>query len=158
MSFAPIGQMHRRPPRLSDFDYLGSCRYFVTCCTEGRCHVFVSRVVVDQMVVQILRSCQRWDFAVLAYVFMPDHIHLLVQGTTAASDFRAFMKNLRKRTSMTYKQFATPALWQDGLFERVLRDDETTLTVIDYLLMNPIRAGLVDQVDKYPFCWSITLE
>ena len=59
---------------------------------------------------------------------------------------------------MTYKQFATPALWQDGLFERVLRDDETTLTVIDYLLMNPIRAGLVDQVHKYPFCWSITLE
>ena len=77
---------------------------------------------------------------------------------TDAADFRGFMKNLRKRTSMTYKQFATPPLWQDGFFERVLRDDETTLTVIDYMLMNPIRAGLADRVDQYPFCWAVTLE
>ena len=86
---------------------------------------------------------------------MPDHLHLLAEGTAETSDFRAFMKNLRKRTTLTHSKLAGSALWQDGFFERVLRSDEATEKVIDYIRLNPVRAGLVERVEEYPYTWSI---
>jgi putative transposase len=143
---------------LRAFDYLGEHRYFVTCCTLARQPLFVDRDIIQRLRLQILQSCQRWNFAILAYVFMPDHLHLLVQGTSETSDFRAFMKNLRKRTTLTFRALAGTSLWQDAYFERVLRQEEDTMAVIEYILANPIRAGVVERAIDYPFGWSITIE
>jgi hypothetical protein len=45
-------------------------------------------------------------------------------------------------------------LWQEGYFERVLREEDTTLDVIAYILQNPVRAGLVGDPGAYPFSGS----
>src|SRR5437588_165274 len=42
-------------------------------------------------------------------------------------------------------------LWQRYGFEHVLRDDEVTLVVAKCILANPVRAGLVNRVENYPF-------
>ena len=68
------------------------------------------------------------------------------------------MRIMRKRTTLRYANLRTTTLWQDGYFERVLRRDEDTQSVIDYILANPIRAGLVERAVDYPFSWAITLE
>ena len=150
--------VHRRPPRIPDFCYLGEYRYFVTCCTRKRRRVFTGRALVELLSTQILQSSARQGFAVLAYVFMPNHLHLLVQGTTPRSDFRSLMRNLRKRTSVVYGDLTGKILWQDGYFERVLRNEEQTIAVINYLLANPVRAGLVEKAVDYPFGWSIAAD
>jgi hypothetical protein len=41
-------------------------------------------------------------------------------------------------------------------FERVLRNDESMLSVARYILENPVRAGLVARVEDYPFVGSQT--
>lgn len=51
------------------------------------------------------------------------------------------------------RNFGEP-LWQRYGFERVLRPEETTATVVRNILENPLRAGLVDGVDEYPFIGS----
>ena len=38
-----------------------------------------------------------------------------------------------------------------GYYDRVVRDDEATLTVVRYVVRNPVRAELVDDPAKYPF-------
>jgi hypothetical protein len=45
-------------------------------------------------------------------------------------------------------------LWQRYGFERVLRDDEDTLSVARDIFENPVRAGFVTKVDDYPFLGS----
>jgi REP element-mobilizing transposase RayT len=70
----------RRPTRLKTFDYKGKHRYFVTCTTEARQKRFVSSNVVVAVTDQILRTCEERCFTVLAYVFMEDHMHLLVSA------------------------------------------------------------------------------
>ncbi len=56
-------------------------------------------------------------------------------------------------------RFAYPdGLWQGGYYERVLRKDEETQSVIDYILDNPVRAGLVKRPLDYPFSWSCTFD
>jgi len=149
---------HRRPPRLPTFDYRGAYRYFVTCCAAERRRVFVEGDVVQVLVQQILHAGSKRGFAVLAYVFMPDHLHLLVEGQTADADFRAFMRFLRRRTALEFRRLTLLELWQDGYHERVLRRDEATPAVISYILGNPVRAGLVENATDYPFGWTIDLD
>ena len=65
---------------------------------------------------------------------------------------------VRRRATMAC-QFALPkGLWQDGYYERVLRKSEDVLAIIDYILDNPVRAGLVSRPLDYPFSWSCTFD
>ena len=41
-------------------------------------------------------------------------------------------------------------LWQDGYFERVLRDDEQLEIVARYIFDNPVRAGLAACAREWP--------
>ena len=96
-------------------------------------------------------------FAVIAYCFMPDHLHALVEGTTETADFREFVRIFKQRSSFHLKRATGIELWQRGYFERVLRAEEDTFAVATYLLGNPVRAGMVTSPADYPFLGSLTM-
>jgi putative transposase len=145
---------HHGPRRLPGFDYRGRYRYFATCCTARRRHVFTQASAIEALALQIRQTCDEREFALLAYVFMPDHLHLVVEGDSEVSDFRAFMTLWRKRTAVTFRRYHNHMLWQHGYFERVLRKDEDIVRVIDYIVGNPVRAGLVQRAETYPFTYT----
>jgi REP element-mobilizing transposase RayT len=116
----------RRPARLRTFSYRGKHRYFVTCSTDKRRRLLRDRDVVCELASQILRTCDDRTFDVIAYVFMEDHVHLLLEGRCERSDFRSTMTLVRKRTAMAYRRAAADRLWQDGYYERVLRPPYVT--------------------------------
>ena len=142
----------RRPPRIPGFAYRGCYRYFLTFCTFNRSHVFVEHDVVTAVLQQMLRTSDEERFAIRAYCFMRDHVHLVVEGLDDRSDLRRWVKVAKQRAAyVCRKQFGVMCLWQEGYHERVLRSDETTGTVVRYVLNNPVRAGLVTRAEDYPF-------
>ena len=88
--------MHCKRPRLRTFDYLGFHRYFLTFCTADRHEAFRTDAVVDPVLSHILRSASDEAFAVVAYCFMPDHLHLLVEGQAENSVMRAFVRRAKQ--------------------------------------------------------------
>jgi len=96
-------------------------------------------------------------FFVIAYCFMPDHLHALVKGTDRASDFRRFVRLFKQRSAFHWKRRYGQILWQRSYFEHVLRDDEAMLGVARYILDNPVRAGLVNRPEQYPYLGSLTM-
>ena len=127
-------------------------------CCRNRQRAFVKSSVVEAVREEFLRPAYRHQFAVLAYTFMPDHAHLLVEGLSEQADFRRWAMLVRRRTTMAC-QFVLPnGLWQDGYYERALRKSEDVRAMIDYILDNPVRAGLVSRPLDYPFSWSCTLD
>jgi putative transposase len=150
--------MRRKPvPRLRGFDYTGCYRYFLTICTLKRSPVFVTPATVDVVLVQLAQSAQDERMAVMAYCFMPDHLHVLVEGTDAASRLTEFVRIFRQRSAFHWKRTFGAELWQRGYFERVLRNDESTVDAARYVLANPLRAGMVETVEEYPFLGSLTM-
>jgi REP element-mobilizing transposase RayT len=113
----------------------------------------VDASVVDRVREQIVRTCEEHAFAEVASVCMPDHVHALFEGQQEDSAFVPFMKLLRQRTTRAYKARAKRKLWQDGYFEHVLRDEETTPSVVAYILGNPVRGRLVEKPEDYPYVW-----
>ena len=93
-------------------------------------------------------------FAIVAYCFMPDHVHLLVEARADDSDLRRFVARAKQLSGFHYAKAYGRRLWQRYAYERVLRNDEATLDVIRYIVENPVRAGLVRDVGDYPFSGS----
>jgi hypothetical protein len=44
-------------------------------------------------------------------------------------------------------------VWQNESFDRVLRQEERIPEKVDYIIQNPVRAGLVNSAAKYPWVW-----
>ena len=145
----------RYPQRLKGFSYLGCYRYALRFCTDRRQRLFVEPATVDLVRSQIARSASESAIAVVAYCFMPDHLHLLVEGTSDDSDCRRFIVNAKRYSGFYFAQAFHMRLWQRYGFERVLRSGEPTHVVARYILENPIRGGLVSRIQDYPFVGSL---
>jgi hypothetical protein len=74
----------------SDFSYLGPCAYFLTFCTLDRRPAFRDDEVASLATLQTRRTAREREFALLAYCFMPDHLHVVVEGTSANADLCRF--------------------------------------------------------------------
>jgi putative transposase len=143
----------RRPERLSTWHYRGKHQYFVTFCVRRRLEAFISPGAVECVREQIVRTCTERAFAVPAIVFLPEHVHFLAVGLEAGSHFTSCMTLVRQRSGHAYRQAFGASLWQDGYFERVLRNPEDAYDVIRYIADNPVRAGLCARPEDYAYCW-----
>jgi putative transposase len=144
----------RRPERLKTFDYLGLRQYFLTFCTHERRQLFLDPEAVAAVRTQIQRAASDQTFAVIAYCYMPDHVHMLVEGQSDDSDCRQFISRAKQYSGFHYKATFGQRLWQRYGYERTLRSDESSISVTRYILENPIRARLVKRIDEYPFSGS----
>jgi putative transposase len=85
---------------------------------------------------------------------MPDHAHWLIRLNAQASlsPCIARMKAVRARAVNRLTNSSAP-LWQKGYYDHCLRSDESVEQVANYIVANPLRAGLVDSLGDYPF-WN----
>ena len=143
-----------RPRRLDGVSYVGFQRYFVTTCTAFRKPVFKDDAIAANVTTQILQSATAFGFAVVAYVLMPDHVHLLPIAQSENADLTRFVKHFKQVTGFAYRQATRRPLWQAGYHERILRDDEATQDVARYILENPVRAGLAKSLGEWPYAGS----
>ena len=93
-------------------------------------------------------------FAILAYCFMPDHVHLLVEGLSETSDLKRFAKMAKQRSGASHALSVGGPLWQEGYWETMLREADDSRTIARYIMENPVRAGLVASPLQYPFLGS----
>ena len=143
-----------RPKRLRGFPYIGAYRYFLTLCTFRRTHVFVTTDRVELVLEQIQRAAAAHRFAILAYCFMPDHLHLLVEGESESSGLKEFARLAKQYSGYHHRRRYGSPLWQSNLYEHVARSDERTDAIVRYIIENPVRARLVQRVRDYPFVGS----
>ena len=141
-----------RPPRAASFPYLGLYRYLITSVTRNRSPSFRDHDFAQATAKQIPPFFSSRDFAVSAYCLMPDHVHLLLEGTTDAADLREAVRVWKQLVGYAWKCRTNTHLWQIGFHDHVLRETDDTRAVVRYLLNNPVRAGLVQDPSKYP--WS----
>jgi putative transposase len=143
-----------RPSRIEGFSYRGIHRYFLTICTSRRQRFFEDASSVELALLHILRAARDERMEITVYCFMPDHVHLFVTGTEQGSDLRRFVRFAKQRSGYAFKRAAGRSLWQEGYVDRVVRSDEEAHEKLRYMLANPIRAGLVERIDDYPFIGS----
>ena len=123
-------------------------------CTNQRARYFVEGQHVALVSAQFQRASREQAFAVIAYCFMPDHVHLLIAGERDDADLKRFTKFAKQYSGFHFRQLTGLVLWQRYGYERVLRNAEATPAVARYTIANPVRAGIVQSPADYPYWGS----
>jgi REP-associated tyrosine transposase len=87
-----------------------------------------------------------------AYVVMANHIHLLL---TPAVAVRRIMRGLKGVTACQANRLLRrrgQPFWQDESFDHWVRDGREFDRIISYIEFNPVKAGLVEYPEDWP--WS----
>jgi putative transposase len=85
---------------------------------------------------------------------MPDHLHVLLQGDSPTSDLLCFVKTFKHKTTFHFRAKTGKTLWQISFFDHILRTAEELSKTAEYILLNPVRAGLVQRPADYPYSRS----
>ena len=106
--------------------------------------------------IEVLRSyVTARKFRVHDFVVMPDHVHLLL---TVGSDMTIERAMQFIKGGFSYrlkKEFGyLGEVWQRGFSEVRVEDERSLLQHREYIAENPMRAGLVDSPEKFPFCFT----
>jgi putative transposase len=82
--------------------------------------------------------------ALMGYVIMPDHIHLLVGCANGGNQLSKFMQTLKSLSAR--KLFpGIGTIWERRFDDLVIHSDKQYRTKLNYLHENPVRRGLVGE-------------
>ena len=124
--------------------------YMVTTVVHQRMPLFQDWRVGRLLVAELKRVHDEGQVESLAFVVMPDHMHWLVQLRN--QDLAPVMQTIKSRSTLSINRAMdrSGAFWQSGYHDRAIRDGEDLRPFADYLLANPLRAGLVEDIADYP--------
>ncbi|WP_187426680.1 transposase [Geothermobacter ehrlichii] len=114
--------------------------------------IFADRADRTRFLLLLQSGIQRYQHRVHAYCLMDNHVHLAVQ--VAEIPLSKIIQNLAFRYTQYFnrREQRTGHLFQ-GRFKALLVDADTyLLELVRYIHLNPLRAGMVNSLQEYP--WS----
>ncbi len=129
--------------------------YGLTKCCRDRAPLLVKVVsgrAMGEIVVECIREMEsRSIWSCSGFVVMPDHLHLAVR--LLKGDLSAAMKSFSSFTGSRINaelQRKGP-FWQTGYHEHAIRGEKSLVAFLEYIAMNPVRAGLIDDFRQWPY-------
>ena len=98
------------------------------------------------------RARKRYKLDILAYVVMPEHVHLLVTEPKTAPLSKA-LQSLKLSVS---KQSAKQPFWHDRYYDFNVFTNRKQLEKIKYIHRNPVTRGLVERPEDWPHSSFLT--
>ncbi len=123
--------------------------YFITICSQPRKKNQLCRSDTAQFIRDSLQFRQeRGELWIHLLLLMPDHLHAIMN----------FSSEVGMQKSLTdWKRYTCVhggIDWQRDFFDHRLRKDESYVEKAHYIRMNPIRAGLIESPEAWPYVWE----
>jgi putative transposase len=122
---------------------------FLTVCSKDRKRIFAAADAV-QIIVNAWRDATSW--LVGRYVIMPNHIHLFcAPGVFPSESLHQWVRYWKNLASRHWPRPNEHPIWQRDFWDTQLRRHENYDSKWDYVINNPVRAGLVEKSEDWPF-------
>jgi putative transposase len=119
---------------------------FLTVCTKDR-QTWLAQSTVHEALRKIWQSTNTW--LVGDYLLMPDHVHLFCAPRDLTVMLQRWVSFWKRELSCLH--LPEVGQWQRDFWDTRLRRGENYAEKWIYVRENPIRAGLVKQVDDWLF-------
>jgi putative transposase len=121
----------------------------------------VSQPEIADIVKEALQYRDRKVFDLHTFSIMSNHVHVvfeLLSRSECHSDLlplNKIMQSLKRHTAREANKILgrEGAFWQDESYDRVIRDHEEYMRTVNYVLENPMKAGLVSRWDKWQWTY-----
>ena len=148
----------------------------ITSVAHDRLPVFRTDALKKIVCAALDEARHSGGFAIFAYVIMPDHLHIIADGTLKVSDTLRFLNGISSHrvinylkennhtTSLAKLRDAPKArghshsLWDGHSHALPLFSETFFMQRVNYIHQNPVRAGLVERAEDYRWssirCWN----
>jgi putative transposase len=123
--------------------------YFITTVTERRANLITVNAELLWKSIQKINAVN--EFKLLAWVLLPDHLHLVVDPM--AQDISRLMQRIKLSFARFYQERqdrSAHKVWQRRFWDHIIRDQRDMNSHIDYIHYNPVKHGYVHS----PFEWK----
>jgi putative transposase len=151
-------KVRERPHRLPREFYQGEVAVAFTACVADGQPLFAEAEVVNAFVSQLGASAERNRCSVLIYCFMPDHLHVILQGNEPSADTWKAMVDFKQQSGFWLRKHRLEVRWQKDFYDHVVRANEDLGAQVRYVANNPVRRGLVQNWEDYPFTGAIGID
>jgi putative transposase len=162
----PVTRQHRR-----NYDFTGHAHELTFGCYQGYPFLKSDRTC-HWLADAINKARVKFEFNLWAYVFMPDHVHLVIHPRKPDYDIaqiRGAIKHPTSKTALAWLRENHPEwigrltrkrglrietlFWQSGGgYDRNIMSSRALLEMIDYIHVNPVRKGFVTHPEEWK--WS----
>jgi REP-associated tyrosine transposase len=141
--------------------------YYLTSVTKDRLPVFRFDGLKSIACTAINEARTSGQFLILAYVIMPDHLHVISDGEKKAAVVLRFINGIVSRRIIDYLKIQHHqdsleklrrasnsrgheySLWDHHPNVRLLTSERMLMQRVQYTHQNPVRLGLVDKAEDY---------
>ena len=112
------------------------------------------------IVLDAIKHFHEIRYLVTATVIMPDHIHLMLKPIVSESNVVfSLSKILQGIKGFSAREInkargSKGSFWQEESFDRIVRDHDEYLEKWNYIRNNPVKTGLCQSPEEYPFLWE----
>ena len=132
---------------MSDFHryYIPNAIVFITMVTQDR-HPYFRDDQDVELLFDTMRTVQSIHrFNLLAYVVLPDHIHVLLRVGDLSGNFSVPIHSIKRNFTLNYKSrhaITNPlSVWQSKFWDHIIRDERDLSIHFDYIHWNPVKHG-----------------
>ena len=128
--------------------------HFVTTVTRIRGQWFTEPRLCTSILRAFERSRAKTKLNCLGFVLMPDHFHVLLHQPDDGPWVPRCIAGFKKSSPYWFSipEFHGVRLWRDGYDDVLVPGSAAVYTKLNYLHHNPVRRGLIQEPEKYP--WS----
>ncbi|MEO4047827.1 transposase [Pseudomonas sp. CAU 1711] len=135
--------------------------YFVTHTLRRRQgnDLLVRHVELLRTAVHTVRAAH--PFHIHGWVVLPDHLHCVIELPDADSNFALRWRLIKlifsrglppvEQRSALNRSRGEHGIWQRRYWEHLIRDEVDLRAHLDYLHFNPVKHGLVERVEDWPY-------
>jgi REP element-mobilizing transposase RayT len=150
--------------------------YYLTSVAKDRLSVFRTDEIKLVTCAALNEARHSGNFALYAYVLMPDHLHVITDSTLQPSKTLQFINGITSRRIIDYlkehkyesslaklrhetrQRSYTHSLWDHHPNVRLLWSEKMLMERVNYTHQNPARAGIVNYPAEYRWssvrCWN----
>jgi putative transposase len=124
--------------------------FFISSSTWGRRSILQSHPLCDLLLSVMRENRAKERFLLHEFVFMRDHVHLILTPAPLVSIEKATQYIKGGFSFRAKKENAVNGeIWEKGYNERRIKDAREYATHVDYVRMNPVKAGLVERPEEF---------
>jgi len=143
--------------------------FYFTSVAHHRLPIFRTKGIKQVLCDAWAEARRRHNILILAYVIMPDHVHLLTYASREMEDVLRLMNGVAARRIVQYLQeggFQSSliklrgelrgrnhrhSVWQHHSDSLDIYSEKIFRQKVDYIHTNPVRAGLINSADEYRY-------
>lgn len=144
--------------RRLDRVWIDSPIYFITTDTANRAKLLANPLAADILISEWMAASSRHGWGIGYYIIMPDHVHFFASPSRSAISLSRLMQAWKEWTSkrICREMKLKPPLWQSEFFDHLIRSLESYEEKSRYVFENPVRAGLVERPEDWPYSGRVS--